>query len=156
MDLFKGQKSILIVAGLLIGFTIILLLAILTSSSRAPKPSPSPSLKPNPSPYQSIPYSSVKADQIYSQEYISQQEQMNKEVYEKIERDKKVADFMDTLPFNGQYGRAIYTIDDNRVTLYFKTGQREQALGEFDQLLKQNGIESRDWVYNLIIKADLY
>jgi hypothetical protein len=154
-ELIIQHKKVVILSSISFGLALLVLLSAVFLPSQNQQPTPPPSRQPTPS-YNQVTEPNPKSGIDYDEEYLKKQEEINKSGDPQLKKDKLVSQFMDTLPYQGRFGRVVYTIDDNRVTLYFNPQQKEQALAEFDELLKRNGIESRDWVYNLFIKADLY
>lgn len=71
-----------------------------------------------------------------------------------LSKDKAVSNFMDSLPYQGNYMRASYSISDNVVRVVLKGAFQTQGNTEFDNLLKKYGIQSRSWIPDLQITTE--
>ena len=73
-----------------------------------------------------------------------------------INRDNTVGEFIKHLPYSGKTFRLYYDIDTNSFIVSFLKSQFSQANADFDKLLKDNGIQNRNWLYNLTVKQLTY
>lgn len=66
-----------------------------------------------------------------------------------LQRDALVAKLLDTLPHKGKYFSIDYSYATNVFTTTIDSTNRAVGNEELDQFLRQNKIESRDWIKNL-------
>jgi hypothetical protein len=71
---------------------------------------------------------------------------------EQIRKDELVGKLIDQLPHKGTNFTLTYNISNNRFTATFNTKNRAQGEQELNQYLKQNQIDSTDWLYNYTVK----
>lgn len=87
----------------------------------------------------------------YSEQYKKEQEIISSEEHAVQNQALTVSAFIDKLPITGRFIQVTYNIYNNRVYLEYPAGNKDEALKEFVDLLKANGIENINWLYNLKI-----
>jgi hypothetical protein len=149
-------KSLAIIFILLMILSVIILLA--TTSQQSPTPSPlpvssiTPTSFPNLAPPSISPAASINTTyNEYSPQYLEEQERISQEEQPVINQALTVSAFIDKLPFKGQFISVTYNIYNNQVYLEYNRADKNQALQEFANLLKENKIENINWLYNLSI-----
>lgn len=71
-----------------------------------------------------------------------------------LRKDELVGELIKKLPHRGTTFTFIYEISINQFLLSLPAGREESGNIEFDQFLKNNQIENRDWLKNLTIKSE--
>ena len=160
MNLTDPVKKMVLLFG--IGIAAIIFLIVALFSFRI-SPNNSPEIKPTNSPIASgrapeptlppitVPISS-DSKEIYSQDYIKKNDEQIKSDTTKLSQDAAVSKFVDSLPYQGNYVSVSYTISDNKVHAVFNKDHQNEANQEFDQLIKQYGIEDKKWINDLMIE----
>lgn len=67
------------------------------------------------------------------------------------ERGIKVSQLIDKMPANGTYYRAKFDFPNNTFILSIEKNHKQQGNDEFDQFLKQNGVDNRGWLPHLAV-----
>lgn len=149
----KSLAFILII--LIVLFTVIL---FGTSQNQQSQPSPSPistvtpTSFPNLAPPSISPNASINTTyNEYSEQYLREQEIINQQEKPVIDQALTVSGFIDKLPFQGKNIAVTYNIYNNQIYLEYNRSNKDQALVEFANLLKENNIENINWLYNLNI-----
>lgn len=85
----------------------------------------------------------------YSEQYLKEQGDVS--LKEKPLQDQAliVSHFVDKLPITGKFIKVTYNIYNNQVYLEYPSGNKDESLKEFVDLLKSNRIENISWLYNL-------
>lgn len=79
------------------------------------------------------------------------------EVSEKlVTQDQQVGQLIKKLPFHSELFVLRYDIETNSFVVSFIKDKLNEANQSFDQFLKDNSIENRNWLYNLNIKNQTY
>lgn len=72
----------------------------------------------------------------------------------KILNSEKVGQLINKLPYQTQNFSLEYDFSENTFVYWYKKGRKELADEEFLSFLKENGIESQDWLTNLVIQSE--
>lgn len=72
---------------------------------------------------------------------------------EQLKRDEVINQLIKKLPYLGTNFSFNYNLSINQFVLVLKTGQEQEGNTEFDKFLKDNQIDSRSWLKNLVIKS---
>lgn len=66
-----------------------------------------------------------------------------------LDKDAAIGNLLSKLPYKGTFFSLEYSYQANAFTVNLPASNQAQANQEFDQFLKDNKIESRNWLYNL-------
>lgn len=66
-----------------------------------------------------------------------------------LDKDAAIGKLLSKLPYEGNLFTLEYSYQSNVFTLSLSPSNQSQANQEFDQFLKSNSIENRNWLYNL-------
>lgn len=106
-------------------------------SEKKTTPSPSPTLNP------------IINDNYDGPKPNSNFQTYTKETKKKAAKEEKIRKFFKKVPIETEDFTLTYSYSDNSFTLNYLEKDKTNANFKFDQLLKDNGIEERDWLYNL-------
>jgi|CXWK01.1.fsa_nt_gi PBP1b-binding outer membrane lipoprotein LpoB len=121
-------------------------------SQQIPTQSVSPTSYPNLNPSPIPPSAPIdNTFNSYTPEYLEEQQKVTEQEQPLYNKALIVSEFTDKLPFTGQYIKVSYNIYNNQIYLEYDKNNKDQALAEFVNLLKQNRIENINWLYNLSI-----
>lgn len=73
---------------------------------------------------------------------------------EQIKKDEIITQLIKKLPYLGTNFSFNYNLSINQFVLVLKTGQEQEGNAEFDKFLKDNQIENRSWLKNLVVKSE--
>ncbi len=73
-----------------------------------------------------------------------------------IQQDYLIGQLIKKLPFHSELFVLRYDIETNSFVVSFIKDKLNEANQSFDQFLKDNSIENRNWLYNLNIKNQTY
>lgn len=66
-----------------------------------------------------------------------------------LDKDVAIGHILTKLPYKGNFFTLEYSYQTNAFTITLSADNQTQANQEFDQFLKSNKIENRNWLYNL-------
>jgi hypothetical protein len=78
---------------------------------------------------------------------------VNDQITQQIQKDDLVGKLIEKLPYQGQNVKLVYTISNNRFTATFKSATKAAGDQELSDFLKQNKIDSTDWLYNYTVES---
>lgn len=156
MLLINNFKAILILGGVLL--LVILAIALSMTQPVQQPPSSQPVQAPIPTSFPDLAPPSVSPSasinniyNTYSQDYLKQQEEVSTQEKKIQDQALTVSKFVDKLPITGRFIKVTYNIYNNKVYLEYPGKNKDESLEEFVDLLKSNGIENINWLYNLEI-----
>lgn len=89
-----------------------------------------------------------------SKEYLESVKKSFEEAKEPMRRSSYVSALTPLLPYRGQNFRFEYSYDTLDYTVIFNKNAPALGNAEFDQFLKDHGVDSRDWIRHLVIKEE--
>lgn len=156
MLLLNSFKTILILGGVLL--LVILAIALSLTQPVQQPPSPQPVQVPVPTSFPALAPPSISPSasvnnvfNTYSEEYLKEQEDIDLKEKPLQDQALTVSRFIDKLPVTGKFIKVTYNIYNNQIYLEYPAGNKDESLKEFVGLLKSNGIENINWLYNLQI-----
>lgn len=137
-------KIIFIIITIIIIIFIGIFLRILSLQQTTPQPIPSSSSYP-------IPYTSPAPNQNdYSQQYIDQMEKILIDQKKSIDKNQQVGKLLEKMPYSGKFFTLKFDFEKANFIVTFNLQKRTEAEEEFDDYLKNQGIEDRSWIDNLV------
>ncbi len=70
---------------------------------------------------------------------------------EQSRRSYLVGDLIEKLPYSGKNFSLYYILNTSQFVLYISPRDSTGGNNEFDAFLKQNGVDDRSWIENLVI-----
>ena len=138
MNILANKKVLFIIGGSLLAITIFIINLFSSSGSSSILPNPTPTKHP---------------DDFYSEEYTRRAAEVAKEELPQLQRDDAVSKFMDTLPYSGTYIQVTYTLSTNVIAVTMPQENLDAANKEFDELLRRNNIQDKNWIVDLVING---
>lgn len=157
MLFLNNFKSILILGGVIAIVAVALALSLTQPITPSPTPPetvqiPLPTSFPEMAPPSISPTASVNnVFNTYSEQYKEEQKVISTQEQPIHDQALTISAFIDKLPTTGKFIKVTYNIYNNQVYLEYTAGNKDAALKEFVDLLKANGIENINWLYNLQI-----
>jgi hypothetical protein len=78
---------------------------------------------------------------------------MDEATKEALDQSYLVGKLADKLPYYGTNFNFYYSYSRNIFMLYLKPANKQAGNVEFDAFLKQNGVNNRSWIKNLVVTA---
>ena len=88
----------------------------------------------------------------YSPSYIQKAEEINKSEQGVIEKDQAVGSLLSKLPYKGSYFSLTFDYTTADFVVELNKSHLAEANQEFDAFLLKNGVQTRSWIKNLVIK----
>jgi hypothetical protein len=88
----------------------------------------------------------------YSPDYVQKAEEINKSDQGIIRQDQAVGSLLSLLPYKGSYFSMSFDFASADFVVELNKSHLSEANQEFDAFLVKNGVLSRSWIKNMVIK----
>lgn len=145
-----SKKSLILHLLIITFISMIFFSFIFLSFFRPTQPTPQPSFSTKPSLILPSPQIDTENLQFHPDENIVAQT-TDQEAQEMLDKDATIGQLLPKLPYQGTFFSLEYDYSTNIFTVNFSASNQAQANQEFDQFLKSNQIQNKNWLYNLKI-----